>query len=98
MKVRSPKDHAKPSLKQNSDHFVLHVGTNDLDSDRSPKLISKSITDIAITPRIEKHDVTVSNVIPQSGHLQTKAKDVNTYLIRLSKENFFSLIDHWKRI
>ena len=94
MKVRSPKDHAKPSLKQNSDHLVLHAGTNDLDSDRSPELISKSITDIAITPRIEKHDVTVSNVIPQSSHLQTKAKDVNTYLTRLSKENFFSLIDH----
>lgn len=63
MKVRSPKDHAKPSLKQNLDHFELHAGTNDLDSHHSPELISKSITDIAITPRIEKHDVIVSNVI-----------------------------------
>ena len=42
-KARCLKDHAKPSFGQNPDYFVLHVGKNDLDSDRSPELIAKSI-------------------------------------------------------
>ena len=36
-------------------HFVRHVEANDLDLDRSLELIAKSITDIAITLRSEKH-------------------------------------------
>ena len=41
------KDYMKPSLGENPDHFILHVGTNDLNSERSPELISKSIADLA---------------------------------------------------
>ena len=53
-----------PSVRQNSDHFMLHVGPNDLDSGQSQELTAKSITDIAITFRSENHDVTISNIIP----------------------------------
>ena len=48
-KVRCMKDYLKPSLRQNPDHVVLHVGTNDLDSDKDPELIAKSIVDLAST-------------------------------------------------
>ena len=40
-KVHCMKHHLKPSLKENPDHFVLHVGTDDLDSERSSDLIAK---------------------------------------------------------
>ena len=60
-------------------------------------MTAKSITDIAITLRSEKH-VTVSNKIPRKDHLQTKANEVNAHLASLSKEKNFSLIDHAKRI
>ena len=40
-KVRCMKDYSKPSLRENPDHFVLPVGTNGLDSDRSPDQIAK---------------------------------------------------------
>ena len=63
-KVRCLKDHAKPSVRQNSDHFMLHVGPNGLDSGQSQELTAKSITDITITFRSENHDVTISNRIP----------------------------------
>ena len=46
-KVPCMKDYLKPPLRENPDHFVLHVGTNDLDSDGSPDLIAKSIVDVA---------------------------------------------------
>ena len=98
MKIRYLKDHAKTSLRQIPDHFVLHVDKNDLDPDRPPELIAKSITDTATTLRSEKHDVTVSNIISRNDHLQTKAKKVNVHLARLCKENSFSLIDHAERI
>ena len=31
----------------NLNHFVLHLGTNDLNSEQSPEFIAKSIADIA---------------------------------------------------
>ena len=87
-----------PSVRQNSDHFMLHVGANDLDSGQSQELTAKSITDIAITFRSENHDVTISNRIPWNNYFQSKAKKVNAHLARLCKERNFSLIDHAKRI
>ena len=38
----------KPSVKQKPDQVILHIGVNDLNSDRAPKLIAKSIIDLAI--------------------------------------------------
>ena len=32
------KDYMKPSLRINPNHFILHVGTNDLNTERSPNL------------------------------------------------------------
>ena len=46
-RTKSMKNYMKPSLPENLDHFILHVGTNDLNSERSPVLISKSIDDLA---------------------------------------------------
>ena len=42
-KVRCMKDHMKPSMREKLDHTILHVGTNDLNSDRPSDLIAKSI-------------------------------------------------------
>ena len=58
-KVRCMKDYLKPSLRENPDHFVLHVGTDDLDSDRSPDLIAKSIVNVASSLKTDKHEVTI---------------------------------------
>ena len=41
------KDYMKPSLRRNPDHFILHVDTNDLSTERSPELIAKPIVDLA---------------------------------------------------
>ena len=38
----------KPSVKRCPDHFILHVGTNDLPSDKSSEEIARSIIDLAI--------------------------------------------------
>ena len=45
------------------DHTVLHLGTNDLNSDRPSVLIAKSIVYLAITLRNNLQNVNISNSI-----------------------------------
>ena len=47
------KDYMKPSLRENPDHFILHLGTND--TERSPELIAKSIEDLATTLKMQPY-------------------------------------------
>ena len=75
VKTKCMKDHIKPSQRENSHHYILHAGTNYLCLDRSPKLIAKSITDLALTLKSESHDVSVSNIIARNDS-DTARKDV----------------------
>ena len=93
-------DYVKPSVRSSPDRFILHVGTNDLSSDKSPQEIAKSITDRATSIKNEKHDVSISNIIIQVDNkkLEEKKCKVNSFLGKLCKENNFYLIDHSTRI
>ena len=97
-KVRCMKDHLKPSLRENPDHFVLHVSINDLDYYRLPDLIPKSIVNVASSLKTDKHDVTISNIITRNDRFMEKANEVNKYLPELCFERSFLLIDHSKTI
>ena len=97
-KVRCMKDHIKPSLRENPDHVILHVGTNDLDSDRPPDLIAKSVVDVACSMKNGEHDVTISNLIVRADRFREKAAEVNEYLAKFCVERNLHLIDHSKRL
>ena len=56
-KTKRIKDYMKPSLWENPDHFILNVGTNDLNTERSPELIAKSIVDLATTLKGNSREV-----------------------------------------
>ena len=92
------KDYLKPSLRENPDHFALHVGTNDLDSDRSPDPIAKPIVDVASTLRTDKQDVTISNIITRNDRFMAKANKVNKCLTELCFERNILLIDYSKTL
>ena len=98
VKVRCMKDRIKPTVKEKPDHIVLHLGTNDLASDRPPDLIAKSIVDVASSMKNENHDVTVSNIITRTDHLKEKANEVSDYLSKLCMEGTIYLIDHSKTL
>ena len=97
-KVRCMKNYLNPSLRENPDHFVLHAGTNDLDSDRSPDLIAKSIVDVASSLKFNKHDATISNTITRNDRFMAKVNEVNKCLTELYFERNFLLIDHSKTL
>ena len=97
-KVRCMKNHIKPTLREKPDHIVLHVGTNDLVSDRPPDLIAKPIVNVASSMKNENHDVSVPNIITRADHFKEKANEVNDYLSKLCMERNIHLIDYSKTL
>ena len=93
-------DYIKPSVRSSPDHFILHVGTNDLSSDKSLEEIARSIINLAISIKNKKHDVSISNIIIRADDkkLEEKRCEVNSFLGKLYKEKNYYLIDHSTRI
>ena len=93
-------NYMKPSLRENPDHFILHVGTNDLNTERSPELIAKSIVDLATTLKGNSRDISVSNITVRTdnSNLNEKGSEVNTHLTDMCKERKLNLINHSKKI
>ena len=96
VKVRCMRDHIKTTLKEKLDCIVLHIGENGLDSDRPPDVIAKSVADVASSMKVEKHDVTVSNIVIRANQFKEKSKEVNDYLSKLCMGRNIYLIDHSK--
>ena len=91
--VRCLKDHVKPAKRKNPDHCILHVGTNDLDSETSPDMIAKSIEDVASSLKSNSCDVSVS-----SNELHERALEVNKYLEDICIERNLFFMDNSKKI
>ena len=62
-KIKCINDYIKQPVRNSSDHFILHVGTNDMSSDKSPEEIARPIIDLATSTKNENHDVSISNII-----------------------------------
>ena len=90
----------KPSLRENPDHFILHVGTNDLNTERFPEVIAKSTVDLAITLKGNSRDVSVTNIIvcTDNSNLNDKGCEVNAHLTEMCKERQLNLINRSKKI
>lgn len=86
-------DYANPSLRDNPDHFVLHVGTNNLSS-QDPENIANDVINVAHKLKNEKHDVTVSSLIVRSDKFKEKVKKVNALLEVLCANNNMHFLDH----
>ena len=89
------KDYMKPSLRSTPNHFILHVGTNDLNSSRTSGVIAKEISDLATLLKNNQHDINVSNIILRTDNLKLNAEmcKVKQILSELfHKKIFISLI------
>ena len=56
-------DYMKPSIRAKPNHFILHVGTNDLNSNRPPDEIAKAVINVASELKSEKAGVSISSII-----------------------------------
>ena len=64
----------KPSLRSTPKHFILHVGTNDLNSNQTSEVIAKEFADLATPSRNNQHDVGVYNIILRTDNSKLNAK------------------------
>ena len=96
----SCKDYVKQSLRSTTNHFILHVGTNDLNSNETSEAIAKEIVDLATSLKNNQRDVSVSNIILRTDNskLNVKRCEVNQILSKLCHEKNIYLIDHSKKI
>ena len=59
-------DYIKPTKRDfNPDVYLLHVGTNDLSSSKSPEQISMDILNLAYSLKLDNNTVIVSSIVPR---------------------------------
>ena len=96
---RCPKcmdDYKKPSIRDKPDHFIINLGTNDLNSKLSSKSIPESIEDLAMS--LKTNDVSVSDIILRTDNslLNQKGYEVNSHLEDLCEERNLYLTGNTK--
>ena len=87
-------DYVKPSIRAQPDHFILHVGTNNLISDSTPTEVTRKVFDIAGRLKSDTCDVNISELITRMDNpdLDKKRIEVNTHLKEMCKEKNISLL------
>ena len=86
------KDYVRPCIRQkNPDYVILHVGTNEFNSELPPERIAKSIIDVAKNTQSDSRIVSISGIVPRNDNFNIKAMEVKNKLSKMcDKENFFS--------
>ena len=94
-KVKCMKNYVKACIRENDpDHVILHVGTNELNSELLPERIAKSIVDVAKNIKSEKSSVSISGIVPRNDDLNNKASEVNKELSRMCKKEKLPFLEH----
>ena len=74
------KDYARPSQRYNPYVFILHTGSNDLRSTKSPNEISDEIVKLALDIKTDKNEVIISSIVCRGDELNEKALKINDFL------------------
>ena len=93
-KTECMKDYAQPTTRENPDHILIHVGTNDLPTRRQPDVIAKDIIQLALKLKTNSCDVSISNIVARNDQYRKKASAVNHKLKDLCKEKNLHYTDH----
>ena len=97
-KIRDMQDYVKPTLRDNPDQIIVHVGTNDLASNKRPEQIAESIIGLATSLKSDTCDVLVSSITVRNDQHRKKVAEVNIVLKELCKEKNLYNIKHDKKI
>ena len=70
-------NYAQPTTRENPDHILIHVGTNDLPTRRQRDVIAEDIIQLALKLKISSCDISVSNIAERNDQYRNKALTVN---------------------
>ena len=88
-------DHFKPTIQEfNPNHIIVHVRTNELKSTETANQISRSVTDLALSLKLETNAVTISLIFPRKDNLNNKTQKVNSRLINMCDERDILFINY----
>ena len=76
-------DHVKPTIQDiNPQQIILHVGTNDLKTERAASQIAKSIIDLSISLKQNGNMIAVFGILPRLNELgvDVQAKKFAIYI------------------
>ena len=93
-RVRCMQDYVRQTLRENPDHIIIHIGTNDLASNTSAEKIAESIIDLASMLKSDSCSVAISSITARNDKHRNKVAQVNRTLKKLYQENNFELINH----
>ena len=88
-------DYVKP-IKRDLDPepYVIHIGTNNLGSDKTPDEIFSEILRLIKELKTDKNKIVVSTFVPRGDAYNTKAEKVNTLLKEYCENNVIDKISH----
>ena len=88
-------NHVKPTIRDDKpNHVILHTGTNDLRSEKTPSQIARSVTELAMLLKDYDNSVVVSGIVPTHDNPNDKATKVNSRLLLMCKEQKIPFIAH----
>ena len=94
-KVKCMKDYVKPCIRENDpDHVIMHVGTNEMNSELPPERIAKSVIDVAKNVKTDTRSVSISGIIPRNDNFNNKVMEVNKELAKMCKREKFQFLEH----
>ena len=91
-RVRCIQHYVRPTIKENPDHIIIHVGTNDLTTNIPPEKVAESVIDLASSLKSNSCSVAMSNITVRNDSYRKKVVQVNRHLKTLCTERNFELI------
>ena len=88
------KSYVIPSKEFENDLIILHCGTNDLRSTKSPTEIATEIYNLALDLKTTKNDVMISGIVPRRDKLNDKGMEVNKCVFSFCSEHNIHFIDN----
>ena len=71
--VKCMQDYVRPPLRENPHHLIIHVGTNDISTNKKPEQIPESVVELALSVKCNSFDVTLSGITVRDDSHQRKA-------------------------
>ena len=86
-------DYVKPIQRDfDPDAYILHIGTNDLTTDKKPDEICSEISRLVKVLKTNKNKIVISTIAPRGDACNTKVEKVNSLLKEFCENNGINLI------
>ena len=66
--------YTKPAMDENAELYIVHFGTNDLQSHQNPQEIAEKTVCVAMKMKTDENNVVISGFCPRGGEYNDKGR------------------------